>query len=139
MTINEELNVTDLTDIFQELTSIRTEQRELKEQGSHLLSCLFPEWMLESMLQSQNTEQSDPESMMTCFLDWCCISCMALLLTCVNWKLSCGVSISLLFIPLRAFTRLRRPWHQYYTSREHLLNQIVEGNITILFFHVLKK
>jgi hypothetical protein len=69
MTINEELNVTDLTDIFQELTSIRTEQRELKEQGSHLLSCLFPERMLESMPRSQNTEQSDPESMMTCFLD----------------------------------------------------------------------
>ena len=36
MTVNEDLNVTDLTDIIQELTLIRTEQRELKEQVADL-------------------------------------------------------------------------------------------------------
>ena len=38
MTINEneDLNVTDLTDIFKELTLIRTEQRELKEEVTDL-------------------------------------------------------------------------------------------------------
>ena len=36
MTVNDGLNVTDLTDIFQELTLIRTEQQELKEQVADL-------------------------------------------------------------------------------------------------------
>ena len=33
---NEDLNVTDLTDIFKELTLIRTEQRQLKEEVTDL-------------------------------------------------------------------------------------------------------
>jgi hypothetical protein len=35
---NEDLNVTDLTDIFKELTVIRTEQRQLKEEVTDLKS-----------------------------------------------------------------------------------------------------
>ena len=33
---NEDLNVTDITDIFKELTLIRTEQRQLKEEVTDL-------------------------------------------------------------------------------------------------------